>query len=386
MHRSWVEVSLGQIAENYRCAQRVVGPAVKIAAVVKADAYRHGAVEVSRALMAEGVEWLAVSSVEEGVTLRDAGIRARILVMADFLPFERPALLEHDLTPVVHSLEDLHQLDAFAQRAGRSVPYHLKLDTGMTRLGTSAGAEAVLEAVTHARHAYLEGLMTHFASAGDYTKSQTDEQLALFESLLSALAAAGVRPAYVHAASTNAVAFGRRPAWFNMVRPGHALYGYVSAAKGEAPPCLLEVRPALSWKTRILSVKDVPQGVAIGYGGMFRAPRAMRIAILAVGYADGFPHRLSNKGKVIAAGRLVPILGAVSMDLTTIDVTHCPSLQPGDPVTLLGREGNASLDAVEIARTAGTISYNVLCSISARVKRVYTPSPVPSAADDPGRR
>jgi alanine racemase len=156
-----------------------------------------------------------------------------------------------------------------------------------------------------------------------------------------------------------------------MVRAGHALYGYVSPARGAARKQILDVQPALAWKAKILAVKDIPEGTLVGYGGTFRAPHAMRIAILAAGYADGVFHRLSNRGKVIAAGQLTPILGTVSMDLTTIDVSHAMDLQPGDAVTLLGTEGDVTLDAQQIARVAGTISYNILSSISARVRRVY---------------
>ena len=156
-----------------------------------------------------------------------------------------------------------------------------------------------------------------------------------------------------------------------MVRAGHALYGYVSPARGEAPPRLLDVRPALTWKAKLLAVKDLPAGALVGYGGTFRAPRPLRIGILGAGYADGIFHRLSNRGKVIAAGRLASILGTISMDLTTVDLSQAPHLVPGDDVTLLGEEGDARLDAQQIARVAGTISYNILCSISARVRRVY---------------
>jgi alanine racemase len=156
-----------------------------------------------------------------------------------------------------------------------------------------------------------------------------------------------------------------------MVRPGHAIYGYVSPTRGSAPNRLLNVKPALTWKASVLAVKDLEAGSLVGYGGMFRASRPMRIAVLAAGYADGIPHRLSNRGRVIAGGKLAPIVGAVSMDLTTIDITQAPQLKPGDPVTLLGSEGNASIDAQQIARMAGTISYGVLCGISARVRRIY---------------
>ena len=380
-YRSWVEISLPQIAANYRSICSVVGPQVEVMAIVKADAYRHGAIEVSRTLASEGALWLAVSSTEEGVALRDAGIRTRILVMADFLPFTRETLFDQELTPVIHSLADLQELDRLAaSRAPAPLPFHLKIDTGMGRLGVRAGTSAIVEAIESARHVRLEGLMTHFASAGNYEKTQTEEQTALFESIAAALTSAGIRPQFTHLSSTIPVAYGQRSSWGGqptgaqpmsrpLVRPGHSIYGYVSPAKGRQQ--VLEVKPALTWRASVLSIKDIPAGALVGYGGIFQAPRPMRIAVLAAGYADGIPHRLSNRGNVIVKGRLVRILGAVSMDLTTIDVSAIPGLQVGDPVTLLGSEGAVSIDAQQIARTAGTISYSVLCGIHARVKRLY---------------
>lgn len=340
--------------------------------VVKADAYRHGAVEVSRRLVREGARWLAVSSVEEGCALRQAAITTRILVMADFLPAEREELFEYDLTPVIHSLDDIAAWDRLCRQKDLLAPYHLKVDSGMGRLGTRAHAEEIAVAVKAASHARLEGLMTHFASAADYEGTQTTEQMEAFEHLRQQLAERGIAPEYVHMSSTIPIAYGRREAWQKMVRPGHAIYGYVSPiAHGTAPPRILQVKPALTWKAAVLAVKDIPAGALVGYGGMFRASAPMRIAVLAAGYADGIPHRLSNRGRVIARGKLAPIVGAVSMDLTTIDATSLPELQPGDSVMLLGREGGVSLDAQQMARTAGTISYSILCGISARVKRVY---------------
>ncbi len=359
--RSWVEVSLGTIRANYRAVCGIVGARAEIMPVVKADAYRHGALEVSRALESEGAPWLAVSNVEEGVALRRAGIGTRILVMADFLPGERAALAEFGLTPVVHSLADI----PLAQG-----PYHLKVDSGMGRLGTRATPEEIVRAVA-AGPATLEGLMTHFASPGNYSSPQTADQIARFETVLGALRRSGLAPRYVHCAATIPVAYCRTEAWGNLVRPGHAIYGYVSPARGASSPAALQVKPALTWKASVLTVKDLEAGALIGYGGMYRAERPTRIAVLAAGYADGIPHRLSNRGSVIAKGKLAPIIGAVSMDLTTIDVSSCPELQVGDAVTLLGSEGDASIDAQQMARLAGTISYSVLCGISARVKRVY---------------
>lgn len=370
-YRSWVEVSRQQIADNYRALKQATEPQTEIMPVVKADAYRHGAIEVSRVLEREGVRWLAVSSVEEGCALREAGIAARILVMADFLPSEREQLLNYRLTPVIHSLDDIRALNEISERRGTPTPYHLKIDSGMGRLGTRSEPDEIAHVIAANSWAALEGLMTHFASAADYSSRQTDDQMARFNFVSQGLTRAGIQPSYTHMSSTIPLAYGRRAAWGNLIRPGHAIYGYVSPPRGTAPARIVDVKPALAWKAAILTVKDIPEGAYIGYGGIYRAPRPLRIAVLAAGYADGIPHRLSNRGRVIAAGRLVPILGAVSMDVTTIDITQCPQLRPGDSVMLLGTEGDASIDAQQIARVAGTISYSVLCGISARVKRVY---------------
>ena len=365
--RCYVEISRSQIATNYRAVRDAVGPGGQVIGVVKADAYGHGAVEVSRVLCREGAAWLAVSSVEEGITLRRAGIPCRILVMAGVMPWEHEAMREFQLTPVVHSLDELPLLEE-----GGVIDIHLKIDTGMDRLGTRATASQIATALAAAPGVRVEGLMTHLASPTDFTSPQTDEQIRIFHEMATALAALGIRPTLMHLASTNAIAYPRRDGMLPLVRPGHAIYGYVSPARGPAPHPLFAVKPALSWKARIVTIKDVPAGARIGYGGSYHAMSPMRIAVLAAGYADGVPHRLSNKGKVIAGGRFAPIVGTVSMDLTTIDITHSPQLKPGDEVTLLGREGDLSLDAQQIARTAGTISYSVLCGIGGRVKRFYT--------------
>jgi alanine racemase len=370
-YRSWVEVSLAQIARNFLSIRNAVGPDVEVMPVVKADAYRHGAVEVSRTLQAQGARWLAVSNTEEGVVLRDAGIETRILVMADFLPFSREALLARNLTPVLHSLASLNELNNLAMHRNERIRCHLKIDSGMGRLGVRASGPEIANAILAARNVEVEGLMTHFASAGNYAGGQTDEQIALFETIVNFLGQAQINPALIHLASTIPVAYARRRAWRGMVRPGHAIYGYVSKVRGHAPGEIIDVQPALSWRAAILSVKDVPAGALVGYGGMFRTTRPTRLAILAAGYADGVPHRLSNRGSVIVGGKLAPIIGAVSMDMTTVDVTESPEVEVGDAVTLIGSEGDVTIDAQSIAKLAGTISYGVLCGIHARVKRVY---------------
>jgi alanine racemase len=355
--RSWVEISLGAVEENYRAVTALVGSAVTVAPVVKADAYRHGAAEVAKVLERAGAEWFCVSSAAEGLALREAGVGARILVMADF-----PEVAALGLTPVVHSVEGIARVPAGA-------PYHLKIDTGLGRLGTRAPLVEILDAIRRAHPP--EGLMTHFASSADFIGTQTTEQLAAFREMLGGLRRAGIEPRYVHASATIPVAYGLREAWGNFVRPGMAIYGYVSPARGDAPELKLRVRPALTWKAAILEVKDVPKGARIGYGGTFVAPRAMRIGVLAAGYADGLPHHWRRPGRVIAGGGWSPILGAVSMDLTTIDLSNAPALGPGDSVTILGREGEIEQNAQQLARDAGTISYSLLCGIHARVRRRY---------------
>ena len=364
--RCYVEISRSRIAANYKVVRDAVAPGARVIGVVKANAYGHGAIEVARVLCAEGIAWLAVSSVDEGSALREAGVDCPILVMAGVMRWELEAVRRLHLTPVVHAIGELPFFNE-----GGPLRVHLKIDTGMDRLGTLASASEIAAALKLAPNVEIEGVMSHFASATDFTSHQTEDQIAAFHAMVGELHKLGVRPSLLHFCSTNAIAYPRRDAWLSLVRPGHAIYGYVSPARGPAPHAVFAVEPALSWKTRIITVKDVPAGAKIGYGGSFVAPAPMRIAVLAAGYADGVPHRLSNRGKVIAGGRFAPILGTVSMDVTTIDVTQSPQLKPGDEVTLLGREGDVTLDAQQIARTAGTISYNVLASIGARVKRFY---------------
>ena len=233
-YRSWVEVSRAQIGANFEAIRQTVGANVEVMPVVKADAYRHGAVEVSRVLEEKGARWLAVSNTDEGVALRDAGIGARILVMADFLPFTREALLSYNLTPVIHSLPDLAELNRLAEQRNQRVAFHLKIDTGMGRLGTRADAATIAQAVLSAANVDLEGLMTHFASAGNYQNNQTEERLTLFEKIVAKLAEAGVHPRLLHLSSTIPVAYHRMRAWRGTV--GRATPSMVTSRPRAATP------------------------------------------------------------------------------------------------------------------------------------------------------
>jgi alanine racemase len=369
--RTYVEISRGQLAANFAAVRSALGPKIDVMGVVKADAYGHGMLEVSHILVDHGARWLAVSNVAEGAQLRAAGFAVDILVMAGLLPEDYSTAINLGLTPVAHSIEDIHRFDEAAFAANRRSPFHLKFDTGMGRLGTRETPAEVAEVLRSLRMSYCDGLLTHFASASDFSTPQTDDQIARFDQTIQEMADLGVAPRYLHLASTNAIGYARPNAWRTIVRPGHAIYGYISPAKGVAPPNALDVQPALTWKVKIVAVKDVPANSLVGYGGIACVKRATRLAILGAGYADGIPHRLSNRGKVIAGGKFAPILGAVSMDLTTIDITDSPHMKAGEDITLLGREGKLSINAQEMARWAGTISYSVLCGIKPRVERVY---------------
>ena len=250
-YRSWVEISRSQIASNYQVIQKAVGPGVTVMPVVKADAYRHGAVEVSRVLTNEGAKWLAVSNVEEGVALRLAGIDARILVMADFLPVGRLAMCEHGLTPVIHAIDDLRELNELGSRLGSPIPFHLKIDSGMCRLGTRATAAEIARALKANPYVTLEGLMTHFASVADFTKEQTDDQTICFFEVVEGLRVLGITPPYVHLSSTGGIAYRKNQVWGNMVRPGHAIYGYVSPVRGSGPGSRIKVKPVMCWKAAV---------------------------------------------------------------------------------------------------------------------------------------
>ena len=360
--RTWAEIRLGQVRRNYQAIHDAVGSAVTLAPVVKANAYGHGAEAIARTLEEAGAGWFAVSCAAEGAALREAGVRSRILVMGGLLPFEREAVWNCALTPVVHSLAELAAWDS----AGRELAVHLKIDTGMSRLGVTAEPAETVAAVRSLRHVRLEGLMSHFASAEDFSTPQTAEQTGRFAAVQAALHEAGVHPRFEHFCSTSGIAYRRQAAELSLVRPGLATYGYLPAPL-EGPAPRFTVSPVLHWFARLLNTRTISPGTTVGYRARFTAPVAMRIGTVAAGYADGVPHRLSTRGSFVHEGRMLPILGAVSMDLTTVDLSAAPDLQAGDAVTVMG----PGMDARQIAEIAGEISYSVLCGIGNRVDRVY---------------
>lgn len=374
---TWAEVSLSALRQNYRTVSQYVGSGVTLCAVVKADAYGHGALECAAALEQEGASWLGVTSLDEAIPLREEGIGTRVLLMTGFWRGEEEEIVRLGLTPTVWEIGQIELLERAAARVG--VPQHavhLKIDTGMGRLGAAPEElPRVCDALKRSLHLKLQGFSTHVASSEVLDAPSVGEQLNAFQQARRVLREYGFEPPLVHAANTSAL-ISHHESWNTMVRPGLALYGYhlpfERAGRTVSGRGLrLDVKPVLTWKTRILSIRDMPAGQALGYGGTYVTKAPARIAILPVGYADGLNRELSSKGRVIVRDHYAPIVGRISMDLTTADVTGIPEIEVADDVVLLGSHDGLSVDAREHAELAHTIPYEILCAISKRVPRKY---------------
>jgi alanine racemase len=354
-----------------------MGSDVTICAVVKCDAYGHGAQDCALTLEQEGAEWFGVTSTDEGVILRESGIRGRLLVMCGVYRGEEEDALRHSLTPAVFRLQDAEALATAAtrQRLTAPVAIHLKIDTGMARLGLPlADLESFAQGVKRLPQIELEGVFSHLASSEVLDDEATQQQIGRFAAALQTLASHGLHPRLRHLANTSA-AIERPDTWHNFVRPGLALYGY------EQQPChrdgspatapLLALRPVLAWKTHVIAIRDVPAGQALGYNGAYETPAPARIATVSVGYGDGLSRRLFGNGEVLLRGQRAPMRGRISMDLTLIDVTHIAGVAIGDEVTLIGRSGAEEITANDLARWEGTVVYETLCNLTKRVPRRY---------------
>jgi alanine racemase len=370
-------VSLGTLRQNFRTVQLHVGNNVNVCAVVKADAYGHGAVECATALDAEGAQWLGVTSLDEAIPLREAEIRSRILLMTGFWRGEEEEIVGLALTPTVWERWQIESLNRASAKLGRRRhPVHLKVDSGMGRLGVSLQAlPNLLDSLKAADHLLLEGVSTHLASSEVLDAPSADEQLRNFDNALRCLRSAGLDPTLIHVANTSA-AISRPATWNNMVRPGLALYGYYlpfqrAGREVSGSALRLNVKPVLTWKTRILAIRNVEANQALGYGGTYITKSPAKIALLPVGYADGLNRALSSGGRVIVRDHYAPIVGLISMDLTMIDVTGIAGVEVGDEVILLGSSDGLTVSAQEHADLANTIAYEILCAISKRVPRRY---------------
>lgn len=372
----WAEISRGNLLHNYRLLQRLAGPDVELLAVVKADAYGHGLAGCAQTLAAGGARWLGVTCVEEAVALRKICPDARILVLSGVWHGEAEAVIEHRLTPVVWDPAHLDLLAEAAARQGAvpgSLPVHLEIDTGMSRQGAAPNQLAsFLARFSPDAPLRLEALMTHFHSPEN--EEATSKQERALAAAVETCAQSGLHPQYLSAGSSAALVhqgndfvgdLARRVGAQRMLRPGIALYGY---APGRDVPA--ELKPVLRWKTRVVSLREIEPGTTVGYDGTFTAQRRTRLALLPMGYADGLNRLLSNRGAVLLRGQRAPIAGRISMDHTSVDVTGIAGVERGDEVVLLGEQNGATITAAEMAQLTGTIPYEVLCDIGARVPRM----------------
>lgn len=367
LRHNYVTVDLAAIRHNYRELRDRVPASVRVMPVIKADAYGHGMLEVAKTLQGEGVEYFAVALVEEGIALRQAGITARILVLGATMQDAVREAVANDLTQTVFSEEMLEWIDREAQRLQKTARVHIKLDTGMNRIGLRTREEAIrlAKALGQAKNVVAAGIYTHFAVADEpmddgSLNAYSRKQLERFQELRACFDES--IPAHV---ANSAMSLLAPEAYFSMIREGISLYGY--------PPVKTDLCfiPALRWQSEVVHIKTIRAGETIGYGRTFTAPRDMRIATVAVGYGDGYHRTISNSGQMLIHGVRAPIVGRICMDQTMVDVSHIPQAAVGDEVVLIGSQQGSTISAEEVAAWADTISYEVLLGITARVPRLY---------------
>jgi len=386
----WAEVRLSALTHNLQTIRKHLdsGSAnaggksakrVKILAVVKGNAYGHGGVAVAKTLARAGADMFCVTCTSEGIELREAGIKQPILVLTGFWPGEEKRLIEYRLTPSVSDCEQLKLLERAAARAGKKLrgplEFHFKIDSGMNRLGASPQSIPCFAGVlADCKHLKLAGTFTHLASSEVMTTSETPDQTRTFLAAVAKLRELGISPGITHMANSAAI-ISSPQTWLDAVRPGAILYGYHQ--NYDPPAKTVEVnqkvplQPALSFRARIISLRDVPAGSGVGYNAKFHATRPSRIGVLAAGYADGIPRGMSNHGTVIVRGKLAPVVGTISMDLTAIDVTDVEDAQVGDIATIFGADGDTKQYAFDVAKQLGMVTAQVLVGIGWRVPRIY---------------
>ena len=366
-HRAWTEIDLDALGHNLARIRARVASGTALILVVKADAYGHGAVAVAHRALAAGVEALGVGTSAEALELRAAGILAPVLVLGTIVDEEAALCVRNGVHIALHSRDRARGLAELAERLGTRARVHLKVDTGMGRLGVRPERALELLATVHASpHLELCGFMTHVAAPEGGHEASAIEQIALFDGLLRRARAEGHPVGCVHAANSACV-FTGLGTHYDAVRPGLAAYGILPAGVDDGA----DLRPVLSLHSQVVFLKDLPPGSAVGYAGTWRAQRTTRVATLPIGYSDGLCWRLGNQGEVLVRGARAPIIGRVSMDYATVDVTDIPGVAVGDRVTVIGRQGEQSIGLAELAERAGTVPYEIACSVGRRVARTF---------------
>jgi alanine racemase len=367
-HTTTAEVDLGALAYNYHQLRQLAPPSVKFLTVVKADAYGHGAIPVSKKLEELGTDFLGVATVQEGAELRHAGIKKPILVLSGIYQEEAEDTVAYQLTPMIYRLEIAEALSVTAKNKGKTIPIHIKVDTGMGRIGVLANeAPAFVKRVRKFENLEIEGIASHFSTADGGNSSFAEEQLQRFTRALEEMKKMDIDPPFCHIA--NSAALVNFPAaHFTLVRPGIMLYGsYPSPSLKEK----ISLRQVMSWKSLVADLKKVPEGSPISYGRTFVTQRPSLIAAIPVGYADGYNRLFSNRGEILIKGMRTPVVGRVCMDWTMLDVTDIPGVAVGDEAVLMGSQLGKEITAEELGERIGTISYEILCSVGKRVLRIY---------------
>lgn len=367
---AWLEIDLEAIAHNVKELRRVTQPTARLMAVVKANAYGHGAVEVSRVALANGADWLAVATLDEALELRKSGFSAPLLVMGH-VPEERAEeIVAAELRPAVFHSGFARALSQAAVKLGRTVPVHVKVDSGMGRIGFPAGREAVgaVKNISQLPGIRVEGIFTHLAASDSEDKRFARLQLQRFDQVWEALKAEGLEIEIRHAANSGAI-IDLPESHYQIVRAGISLYGYYPS--DEVKKQAVALKPAMTLKAEVVQVKEVAAGTPISYGMTYYTSRPSRIATLPLGYADGYPRLLSNRAEVLVRGQRAPVVGRVCMDQLMIDVGHLPQVEPGDEVVLLGEQMGQRISAEELGRWAETINYEIVTRMGSRLDRVY---------------
>jgi alanine racemase len=365
---TFVEIDLTAFSYNLRQVRLRIGKERKITAVVKADAYGHGAVEIAKRACTAGADMVGVGNVEEGIELREAGITAPILILGGCLKDSEEKIIAYNLRSVIYSYKTALNLSKEAEKKGKEALVHIKVDTGMGRIGIPPDkAKEFIGAVSSLKNIKIEGILTHFASAYERDRSFTERQINIFAQLIDELRQNGYSFPLIHAANSAAI-LNYPNSYFNAVRPGIILYGSLPF---EFPLKDFPAKPVMSWKTEIIHINIVPEKTGISYGRRFITERKSIIAAIPVGYADGFRRSFSNNVNVLVRGRRVPQVGTICMDMCMIDATDVPDVKVGDEVVIIGKQGDEEIKAEELASIAGTIPYEIFCSIGRRVKRVY---------------
>ena len=364
-------VDLGALAQNFSVLRERLAPSCAVIGIVKANAYGHGAVEVAEVLVRIGCSMLGVATVAEGIQLRDAGILSPVIVLGPVVPRELGDLLQHRLTPIVYEEAMLLALSERVKDVA-PCPVHLEVETGMGRLGIPIDrVMPLLQSAAFRGAVRLEGMMTHFADAESADPAFARQQIDVFRDLIDRVRGAGIEVPLAHMANTAGIL--RYPdSHLDGVRPGIGLYGYWPGPSTTDDPAL---KPILSWSTHVVQIRPLQPGQTVSYGRTFRATRPSRVAVLPVGYADGYNRLLSNRASVLIHGRRAPVVGRVCMDMTMVDVTDVPESKTGDAVVLIGSQGRETITAQDVASWQGSISYEVLCAIGPRVRRSYTGLP-----------